>query len=87
MNLIEPSRIIELKARVKAECARRKYVGSVAEYSEVGYDFIESGENSVLKEGIVDFDKIIEYNENRLSENEKASIFADLIEAYNYYEF
>ena len=52
-----------------------------------GYDFIESGENSVLKEGIVDFDKIIEYNENRLSENEKASIFTDSIEAYNYYEF
>lgn len=52
-----------------------------------GYDFIESGENSVLKEGIVDFDKIIEYNESRLSENEKASIFADSIEAYNYYEF
>ena len=42
MNLIEPSRIIELKARVKAECARRKYVGSVAEYSEAGYDFIET---------------------------------------------
>lgn len=52
-----------------------------------GYDFIESGENSVLKEGIVDFDKIIEYNKNRLSENEKASIFTDSIEAYNYYEF
>lgn len=52
-----------------------------------GYDFIESGENSVFKEGIVDFDKIIEYNEDRLSENEKASMFADSIEAYNYYEF
>lgn len=52
-----------------------------------GYEFIESGENSFFKEGIVDFDEIIEYNIDRLSENEKASIFANSIEAYNYYEF
>lgn len=52
-----------------------------------GYDFVENGENSVFKEGIVDFDKIIEYNIDRLSEDEKASIFADSIEAFNYYEF
>lgn len=52
-----------------------------------GYGFVESGENSVFKEGIVDFDEIIEYNEDRISEDEKASMFANSIEAYNYYEF
>lgn len=52
-----------------------------------GYEVIESGENSVFKEGIVDFDEIIEYNEDRMSENEKVSMFANSVEAYNYYEF
>lgn len=39
MNLIEPSRLLELKERVKAECARRQYVGTVADYAEVDFDF------------------------------------------------
>lgn len=52
-----------------------------------GYEFAEIGNNAVLKEGIVDFDNFIEYNIDRLSEKEKVSMFADSIEAYNYYEF
>ena len=39
-TLITPDRIIALKAKVKAECQRRKYNGSVAAYGGSDYDFV-----------------------------------------------
>lgn len=38
-SLITPNRFIELKAKVKAECQRRQYVGSVASYAGTDYDY------------------------------------------------
>ena len=38
-SLITPNRFIELKAKVKAECQRRQYVGSVASYGGTDYDY------------------------------------------------
>lgn len=38
-NVMLASDFIALKARVKAECARRKYVGSVASYAGAAYDY------------------------------------------------
>ena len=38
-TLITPKRINDLKARVKAECARRAYSGSVTSYSGTSYDY------------------------------------------------
>lgn len=38
-SLITPNRFIELKAKVKAECQRRQYVGSVASYGGIDYDY------------------------------------------------
>lgn len=40
-TLIYPQRYINLKAAVKAECARRKYTGSVASYAGTQYDYTE----------------------------------------------
>ena len=39
MALITPDRLVALKAKVKAECQRRKYVGSVYSYGDTNYDF------------------------------------------------
>ena len=39
MALITPDRLVALKAKVKAECQRRKYVGSVSSYGGTNYDF------------------------------------------------
>lgn len=47
-NVILASDFNLIKARVKAECARRKYVGSVASYASADYDYAEiptQGEN------------------------------------------
>ena len=38
-NVILASDFIAIKARVKAECARRKYNGSVESYSQSAYDY------------------------------------------------
>lgn len=38
-SLITPNRFIELKAKVKTECQRRQYVGSVASYGGTDYDY------------------------------------------------
>ena len=38
-TLITPQRFINLKAKVKAECQRRAYVGSVSAYGGTSYDF------------------------------------------------
>lgn len=38
-NVILASDFIAIKARVKAECARRKYNGSVEQYSQSAYDY------------------------------------------------
>ena len=40
-SLIYPQRYIELKQAVKQECARRRYIGSVASYAGTDYDYIE----------------------------------------------
>ena len=42
MDLISPSRFIELKQKIKAECERRQYKDSVKQYSNLEYDFIEN---------------------------------------------
>lgn len=39
MGLITAKRITDLKAKVKAECQRRKYKGSVTTYAGTAYDF------------------------------------------------
>ena len=51
-NIILASDFINLKNRVKAECARRKYIGSVEQYSGAAYDYtvIPSPGNPVLAE-------------------------------------
>ena len=38
-DVISASEFTELKARIKAECARRKYNGSVASYAGTSYDY------------------------------------------------
>ena len=38
-DVISASAFTELKARIKAECARRKYNGSVASYAGASYDY------------------------------------------------
>lgn len=44
-NLILASDFIALKARIKAECARRQYNGSVAQYASATYDYTVSPES------------------------------------------
>lgn len=39
MAIIEANRFTSLKSRVKAECTRRAYAGSVAEYGGTSYDY------------------------------------------------
>jgi hypothetical protein len=39
MAAIEPTRYNNLKARIKAECQRRAYTGSVATYGGASYDY------------------------------------------------
>jgi hypothetical protein len=39
MGQITASRLIDLKARIKAECQRRKYNGSVESYGGSNYDY------------------------------------------------
>ena len=39
VTLITPTEINDLKARVKAECKRRSYAGSAADYASLTYDF------------------------------------------------
>ena len=46
-KLISASRMTELKAQVKAECQRRMYVGSVAEYASSSYDYTIAPANGV----------------------------------------
>ena len=58
-NTYLASEFIALKARVKAECARRRYNGSVASYASAAYDYTvtpQSG-NPVLPEHV---NKIVE---------------------------
>lgn len=38
-SLLTPDEIISIKARVKAECQRRQYNGSVSSYAGTAYDF------------------------------------------------
>lgn len=49
---ISPQRFIELKNKIKNECLRRKYVGSVESYGASKYDFSEipSSNKLILKE-------------------------------------
>lgn len=51
-NTILASDFINLKARIKAECARRKYNGSVASYANSSYDYtvVPTAGNNVLPE-------------------------------------
>ena len=47
-NVILASDFIAIKARVKAECARRKYNGSVASYADSSYDYtVEPSDGNV----------------------------------------
>lgn len=57
-DVISASDFINLKARVKAECARRKYNGSVASYANSSYDYttVPSSNSAPLPEH---FNKII----------------------------
>ena len=52
MALITPDRLIELKAKVKAECQRRCNTGSVSQYAGEDYDFTITPESGkvILKE-------------------------------------
>lgn len=45
MALITPDRLIELKAKVKAECQRRCNTGSVSQYAGEDYDFAVTPES------------------------------------------
>lgn len=47
MSIISAERFTTLKAAVKAECARRKYTGSVASYADTAYDFTSAPEDGV----------------------------------------
>ena len=47
MSLISAERFTALKAAVKAECARRKYTGSVASYAGAAYDFTSAPKDGV----------------------------------------
>lgn len=47
MALIEAQRFTDLKARVKAECQRRSYTGSVASYGGTDYDYASAPASGV----------------------------------------
>lgn len=78
---IDPSRLNELKERVKAECARRKYTGSVESYSGTNYDFtnVPKTETDILKEH---YDKITDpmnaINQNNTPDNSE-NTFNELV--------
>lgn len=48
MAIVDPERIKAIKARVKAECLRRCYTGSVAQYGAAGYDFINAPASDIV---------------------------------------
>lgn len=48
MALIDASRFTALKARVKAECLRRSYTGSVASYGGSDYDYTNAPASGVI---------------------------------------
>lgn len=52
MAIIEANRFTSLKSRVKAECTRRSYTGSVAEYGGTSYDYTVNPDTGkvILKE-------------------------------------
>lgn len=54
-------------ALTKADLEDLYHIGATIDNNGTlyGYEFTESGENSIFKTGIVDFDEIIEYNINR----------------------
>ena len=49
-SIIDINRLTKLKAKVKAECLRRKYTGSVESYGSSSYDFSNTpSEGGVIK--------------------------------------
>ena len=38
-SIVDVDRLIKLKEKVKAECLRRKYTGSVSSYGGTSYDY------------------------------------------------
>ena len=51
-SIISPDRFNDLKAKVKAECQRRAYVGSVTDYAGTAYDYTNTptSNNVISKE-------------------------------------
>ena len=51
-SIISPDRFNDLKAKVKAECKRRAYVGSVTDYAGTAYDYTNTptSKNVISKE-------------------------------------
>lgn len=51
-SIISPDRFNDLKAKVKAECQRRAYVGSVTDYASTVYDYTNAptSKNVISKE-------------------------------------
>ena len=51
-SIISPDRFNDLKAKVKAECQRRAYVGSVTDYAGTAYDYTNTptSKNVISKE-------------------------------------